>query len=99
MLARAGAGQPAEGLMGAAASLFGPHCKPGHAVECERAHASLEIPLPVFSPGPGYGRQLGGSAWEGQEYGVKGNRPLISVVPEAQGSLGALVLGNRFLVL
>lgn len=85
--------------MGAAASLFGPRSKPGRAVECERAQASLEKPLLVFSPGPGNGRQLGGSAQEGQEYGVKGNQPLVSVVPEAQGSLGAVVLGNRFLVL
>lgn len=85
--------------MGAAASLFGPHSKPGRAVECERANAGLEIPSLVFSPGPGYGRQLGSSAQEGQEYGVKGSQPLVSVVPKAQGSLGALVLGNRFLVL
>lgn len=58
--------------MGAAASLFGPGSKPGQAMECERAHASWEIPLLVFSPGPGYERHLAGPVWDGQEYGVKG---------------------------
>lgn len=62
--------------------------KPGEAKECKRSRASLEMPSLVLSPHPGYGRQLGGPAWEGQEYGVKGDRPLISMVPEAAGSVG-----------
>lgn len=99
MLAEADPGQPAEGLVGAAASLFRPGSKPGQALECKRAHTSLKIPLLGFSPGPGYGRQLGGPA-QGR-VGVQGQREQATDKPGSRspGLLGALVLGSRFLVL
>lgn len=61
--------------MGAAATLFGPGSKPDQAGECERAHASLEMPLLVFSPGPGGGRQLGGPEGRDRAMGSKGTGP------------------------
>lgn len=57
--------------MGAAATLFGPGSKPGRAAECERARASLEMPLLVFAPGPGCGRQLGGPEGRGRNRGQR----------------------------
>lgn len=67
MLAEAGPGpsQSAESLVGAATSLFGPGSKPGQALECERAHTNLKIPLLGFSSALEYGRQLGGPAQRG----------------------------------
>lgn len=62
--------------MGAAATLFGPGSKPGQAAECERARASLEMPLLLFSPGPGCGRQPGGHAERDRDMGSKGTAPI-----------------------
>ena len=74
------AGHFAGGLKGAAGSLFAPafHARPGLGMQ-EIPTASLEMPLLVPSPVLG----LGGSARR-----VTGNRPLLSLVPEAMGSVG-----------
>lgn len=57
-------------------------------LECQRSQASPEMSLLTLSFHLGWGRQLGGLSREGQEYGVKGNGPLISVLPGAMGTVG-----------